>query len=1124
MAAMAPALTDAPAEAHHIRFKLAAPSSSLSPASAENNGNASNILIHSSGPAKCKAAPEDCPLDFCGGDQEQQQQQPQADSVSQASALGKLQPLVASYLCSDVTPVPSTKESIKLQGVLIKQSVLKSHRILPGSLLNGGGDFLLRKRQTIELSGGQLKSLMSGSTNGGGQPMAPVNGLAKKLATMSSPGCVVAVNGDKPSATTDSQSQNLPLDSETLTATLSGHIPVKGTLKQKHSSGVSQNTDGKNLEPPVLQSNALSPYTYDNPNPTEQVNLEEADSHTNTGQPQGSDGERPGSSQQGSRSCTPAPQPPLPCTSSSDSLDAHVKERTLLNSSRQSEIENRLRRLRKRLQVVQAKQVERHIQQQLGGFLDSALNRLLAGNRKSETATPTATWRTGRHSSSNNRDGLGRFLKSGSMPLELERLYLSGSANLHSAESAFDSDVTESSSGGDSDLEEEELTRVDIEQRHVKIWKRAESRYTVERAAIISHWNWLQAHISDLEYRIRQQTDIYRQIRASKGSVELGGVSTTGGPAGGTEVKTEPVNTQDVGSERLEHTGAAHISNTEPGPWKGQNAQPVNGVLSRMAECADNKHQQASAYDSTCVAARTRPMVSCRRRRLIQPNTVPNLNGKQAQRSSCIQCNCRVNPSCVMCGGWPTPREDPQYDQPTLERLSRLDLGVHPILSFPDDVCIGLRLQQVMKSQWQSKSLERSKPLKKLSLKHKLSSSKEKHKFTNSLMAVSVAGLGHYKNRAEKPRTVDSSVGGGGGGGSSSAALNTARLEGQAVCKTERLQGLSTPLGPYDKNYSRKRLREHSLERTDTSPKLFLDSSSPCPTLANMHSSLHSPLTRQLSTSSENSTPLGQGIQSTPPIKRRRGESSFDINNIVIPMSVAATTRVEKLQYKEILTPRWRSVDIFSQPITEDEDEREVEDLTDAAFTQLHQPHEDQERSRWTWMALAPAKRRGSRSYKSVDGRTTPLLCGTNPPTPQPASPDPGHCPMLHDYSYVPSPMSPASPDTTSNPHTPCSRDSHRLLSSEDTRCSTPDFTFEERTVAPFERRCFPLPEDPAPEPEPESDHIRPRMRSISGCRAAPYGRLDSDDMELPCGVGDDDGGAKHKASSSSTSTSTAHR
>lgn len=465
MAAMAPALTDAPAEAHHIRFKLAAPSSSLSPASAENNGNASNILIHSSGPARCKAKSEECPLDFCGSDQEQQQQQSQADPVAQASALGKLQPLVASYLCSDVTPVPSTKESIKLQGVLIKQSVLKSHRILPNSLLNGGGDFLLRKRQAIELSGGQLKSLMSGSTNGGSQPMAPVNGLAKKLATMSSPGCVVTVNGDKPSATTDTQSQSLALDSETL----SGHIAVKGTLKQKHSSGVSHNTDGKNLESPVLQSVVMSPFTHANPNSTEQAGLDEADSLAPTSEPQNCDGERPGISQQGSPSCCPTPQPSLPCGFSSDSLDTHVKERTLLNSNRQAEIESRLRRLRKRLQVVQAKQVERHIQQQLGGFLDSALSRLQASNRKSDMVTPTSTWRTGRHSSSNNRDGVRRFLKSGTMPLELERLYLSGSANLHSVERAFDSDVTESSSGGDSDLEEEELSKADIEQRHVKL-------------------------------------------------------------------------------------------------------------------------------------------------------------------------------------------------------------------------------------------------------------------------------------------------------------------------------------------------------------------------------------------------------------------------------------------------------------------------------------------------------------------------------------------------------------------------------------------------------------------------------------------------------------------------------
>lgn len=59
-------------------------------------------------------------------------------------------------------------------------------------------------------------------------------------------------------------------------------------------------------------------------------------------------------------------------------------------------------------------------------------------------------------------------------------------------------------------------------------------------------------------------------------------------------------------------------------------------------------------------------------------------------------------------------------------------------------------------------------------------------------------------------------VGGGTSSSSSSAVLNPTRLEGQAVCKTERLQTLSTPLGPYDKNYSRKRLREPSLDRTDS--------------------------------------------------------------------------------------------------------------------------------------------------------------------------------------------------------------------------------------------------------------------------------------------------------------------
>ncbi|XP_036333745.1 uncharacterized protein LOC118744675 isoform X1 [Rhagoletis pomonella] len=43
--------------------------------------------------------------------------------------------------------------------------------------------------------------------------------------------------------------------------------------------------------------------------------------------------------------------------------------------------------------------------------------------------------------------------------------------------------------------------------------------------------------------------------------------------------------------------------------------------------------------------------------------------------------------------------------------------------------------------------------------------------------------------------------------------------------------------------------------------------------------------------------------------ERSKNRTSYDIDNIVIPYSVAASTRVEILQYKEIPTPKWRVID-----------------------------------------------------------------------------------------------------------------------------------------------------------------------------------------------------------------------
>uniref|UniRef100_A0A674CX61 KAT8 regulatory NSL complex subunit 1 n=1 Tax=Salmo trutta TaxID=8032 RepID=A0A674CX61_SALTR len=1091
MAAMAPALTDAPAEAHRIRFKLAPPSSNLSPSGVESSGGTSHILVSSNGAVKRKASEERGPHggSITGKGREESPRGNEAPSTP----LGKLQPLVASYLCSDVTSVPSTNESLTLQGVL-----LQKHGLLPS--------FLPRKHKTLELSEEQLKSIMSNSRGGGPPALSssppPVNGVAKKLAKNGADrdrDSMTAVNGgnNRPPA---GHGLDSPVHQPQLhTAASRGNSPLNGGGQHQQPTGLSDNPAGNPEQPAPPAASTNTPMDCPDSKPSE----------------------RPPSLATDTSSLSPTDRQ---TSLGLGSLGVDVKERTQQSQSRQGEIEGRLRRLRKRLQVVQAKQVEHHVQQQLGGLLESTLGPLDAlrpGGRRGGQDAPLTP---------QEREGLGRFLKDGSVPAELERLSLSGTTNLRSTESAFDSDATESSSGGETDVEEDELTRVDIEQRHISLWRRAEGRYAVDRASIVSHWNWLQAHVSDLEYRIRQQTDIYRQLRSNK---ECG---SDGGAEGPGSVETSL--RKGCASGRQVN---GIINSLRPGSPEG--SDPEEQLKKQQQNQPSSQPQLlCSPQDDTCVSARTRPLLSCKRRRLVRPSTVTNLNRK-GQRLSVPgpRCGCEVNPQCMTCGGRTLSSSDVQYERPLLERLSQFDPCVHPILSLTDDVTMSLHLQRVLKSHWNSRPLEKIKPLKKLSLKHKLSvgrphdpsasfTPKDKHKMTNSLL--STVRLSHHKVRSEKlhRQQLDS-------------LLGSTKLEGRPHYRGERGHG------PYDKSHARKRPREHSLDRMDNTPKLYLDGGSLCQSLsAGLHTPTHSSLLRQLSASSETCsmpfTSFNSSLRdnSTPhqPIRRRRGESSFDINNIVIPMSVAATTRVEKLQYKEILTPSWKEVDICAKPIAEEADIEEVEDLTDTAFSQLHQSCEDQERSRWSWTASAIAKRRGSRSYVSgrSDGHTTPLLGSNNP-----SSPDTAHFHALQDYGSAASPCSPASPDLQSYPYAPgCytaggysytpigSRDSYRLLSNEDTRCSTPDGTYEELVpipVHPWDRRSFPLENDPPPEPEEQPGNAEERpyrtMRHISGCKTG-SSRSESDTGGPPSPLPPDDSSKQKALPTTTTLTRPSHR
>ncbi|XP_053067689.1 KAT8 regulatory NSL complex subunit 1 isoform X3 [Acinonyx jubatus] len=989
MAAMAPALTDAAAEAHHIRFKLAPPSSTLSPGSAENNGNA-NILIAANGTKRKAIAAEDPSLDFRNNPTKED--------------LGKLQPLVASYLCSDVTSVPS-KESLKLQGVFSKQTVLKSHPLLSQSYELRAE--LLGRQPVLEFS---LENLRTMNTSGQtALPQAPVNGLAKKLtksSTHSDHDNSSPLNGGKRALTSSSFQGGEVVASESgdLKGGMTNCTLPHRSLDVEHTTIFSNNSTANkssvnSMEQPALQgSSRLSPGT---------------DSGSNLGGVKLEDKKSPLSSILFS------------------ALDSDTRITALLR--RQADIESRARRLQKRLQVVQAKQVERHIQHQLGGFLEKTWSKLpnleslrprsqLMLTRKAEAALRKAA------SETTTSEGLSNFLKSDSISEELERFTASGIANLRCSERAFDSDVTDSSSGGESDIEEEELTRADPEQRHVPLRRRSEWRWAADRAAIVSRWNWLQAHVSDLEYRIRQQTDIYKQIRANKGLIVLGEAPPPEHTPTdlflplSSEVKTDHGNDKLIEpvSQPLENHGASGHSESLSTKSCGA-LRPVNGVINTLqpiladhipgdisdAEEQLQKKQRlnlvSSSTDGTCVAARTRPVLSCKKRRLVRPNNIVPLSRK-VHRNSTMRSGCDVNPSCALCGSGSTVTVPPEihYEAPLLERLSQLDSCVHPVLAFPDDVPTSLHFQSMLKSQWQNKPFDKIKPPKKFSLKHRAPmpgslpdpTRKDRHKLVNSFLTTAM-------------------------------------------------------------------LKHH----TDMSSSNYLAATQHPP---------HSPLVRQLSTSSDTSAPTSSSPQVTAstsqPVRRRRGESSFDINNIVIPMSVAATTRVEKLQYKEILTPSWREVDLRSLKGSPDEENEEVEDLSDAAFAALHAKCEEMERARWLWTTSVPPQRRGSRSYRSSDGRTTPQLGSANPSTPQPASPDVSSSHSLSEFSHGQSPRSPISPELHSAPLTPVARDALRHLASEDTRCSTPELGLDEQSVQPWERRTFPLAYSPQTECEDQLD------------------------------------------------------
>ncbi|RXG60810.1 KAT8 regulatory NSL complex subunit 1-like protein [Armadillidium vulgare] len=137
--------------------------------------------------------------------------------------------------------------------------------------------------------------------------------------------------------------------------------------------------------------------------------------------------------------------------------------------------------------------------------------------------------------------------------------------------------------------------------------------------------------------------------------------------------------------------------------------------------------------------------------------------------------------------------------------------------------------------------------------------------------------------------------------------------------------------------------------------------------------------------------------------KQNSTSSSYDINNIVIPYSMAAASRVELIQYKEIPTPKWRIEEILPLPLSQknDADAEEIEDISDEAIVVRHRKSEIDEHKKYLnyYNSLSKASRSSRTRRADSSGTNTP----DNPLSPRPSE-------SLLECSPVGSPDTPLTP------------------------------------------------------------------------------------------------------------------
>ncbi|XP_042305257.1 KAT8 regulatory NSL complex subunit 1-like protein isoform X2 [Sceloporus undulatus] len=651
------------------------------------------------------------------------------------------------------------------------------------------------------------------------------------------------------------------------------------------------------------------------------------------------------------------------CSPSSKAQELNFRLLECVN--KQQILLNRAKRTQKHLQIILAKHVVKHCDQQMKCFVRHQLqrmktfhdpNNILGSNDYRCTAIKMESLNPDTNVIKDTQHDTG----------EIKVFAHSTAGVLSEMEESLDSEATCSSSSEDDD---DQVSRKVMTVNYRSDWK-----WLIERAKVGCRWTWLQAQISELEYKIQQLTDLHRQIRATKGMVALEEFSvpkdilkkqtdqeallnTTGNSQASLErqdawpehdFETSPSsptlllrNIEKQSAELSEIISSLiaplNLSPTSSplSPKACKQKELVNGISLRDPKnneaisassnwLIDQQHLKKRRKDKTklrttpaavmTTSARTRPLQSFQRRKLYKMSTAFALNQQNMQLEDRL-----FNTEEVLPASTRNSYELSMKSRTQKQLLLELDASFHPVLSFPSDSPLHVHFRRLLKKyEIKGDPFETSA----LGLEFKTSPSSDYYQ---------------YK-----------------------APLRQWKCGYESSSKHHALSEISEQLP------EGKKKRHLSETMTGQSNNRFEAFSSHHEEQESHNNFTGATIGDMMSRSNHiNSTQLNSR-------RRLRSESSYDIDNIVIPMSLVAPSKLEKLQYKEILTPSWRTV--MLKPLKSlHEDEEKAEDLSDDVYVARHAKYEDKERARWSLWEQCHWPKRNRSCSRSSEGQDPAL-------------------------------------------------------------------------------------------------------------------------------------------------------